>query len=413
MRDPHQNMFYYYRGPTNKKKASKYDIQVEDNTTKSLINILEFCNDINFQPILRSFFKLIRVKNSPILSFKLQKAENASRPDGVIRLIDSCVYIEAKVKAKLKIDQISRHLRALSSNDNLIIITDNTTDRDRVSAISDRRLRHITWSDIHKICLTIISGMKNNKKYGEIKNIINQFIDFLEVVAMTNFNGFKNDDFDFWLDYNPYYASILKNKMSALVSTILNTLPPNVKDIYSSIKIGNISKSIKDERYAWLAIKKPKGTDLFNQCNFTIELSKDSISINAVIRNGRVNGRKSPIAIFYRKLENPKEFLNIIKKIKRKSLFVISRRLPKTGKRIMPGNERWERFFAIALKDIRNNNDVKYLQAALSKAEFPGIHIKFSIPRGDDILLKPNDLQNEIVAVICDFKPILTWLEKS
>ena len=38
MRDPHQNIFYYYRGPSKRNKDSLYDIQIEDNTTKSLIN---------------------------------------------------------------------------------------------------------------------------------------------------------------------------------------------------------------------------------------------------------------------------------------------------------------------------------------------------------------------------------------
>ncbi len=412
MKDPHQNIFYYYRGPSRKKNHSVYDIQVEDNTTKSFINLLEFCYAVNLGFFLKSFFKLIRIKNKPILSFKLQKVEKISRPDAVIRLVNSAIYIESKVKASLDLDQIHRHLKSLSPEDYLIVITNNNSDLAQVMSIKDVRLRHVSWSDIHKICINAIDSIKNDKKRKAELNVINHFIEYLEVVVMTDFSGFKNEDFDFWLDYNPYYAPILKNKMTALAKAILENLPLQVKRTYSSIKVGNISKVIKDERNAWVAIKKPKGKDIFNQCNFTIEISKDNLSVNTVIRNGRANKPNAPMGVFYEKLENFKAFLKLTKDIKRKAFFVISRRLPKTGKRIMPGNERWERFFKMALKDIKTENDVSYIRSALLKAEFPGVHINYSIPRGNRILSQPKKLQSEIISTISDFKPILAWLEE-
>ena len=79
MRDPHQNIFYYYRGPVKRKKKSVYDIQIEDNTTKSFINLLEFCCVAKFEFLLKYFFMLIKVRSKPILSFRLQKAERRKR----------------------------------------------------------------------------------------------------------------------------------------------------------------------------------------------------------------------------------------------------------------------------------------------------------------------------------------------
>ena len=42
--DPYQNIYYYYRGPRAKGSAKtkrSYDIQLENNTTKALINTLK------------------------------------------------------------------------------------------------------------------------------------------------------------------------------------------------------------------------------------------------------------------------------------------------------------------------------------------------------------------------------------
>jgi len=46
MSNPHKNIFYYYRGPSNRSNQNEddiiYDKQIEDNTTKALINCFEY-----------------------------------------------------------------------------------------------------------------------------------------------------------------------------------------------------------------------------------------------------------------------------------------------------------------------------------------------------------------------------------
>ena len=37
----YHNCFYYFRGPSSKRKAAELDKQLEDNTTKALINVLK------------------------------------------------------------------------------------------------------------------------------------------------------------------------------------------------------------------------------------------------------------------------------------------------------------------------------------------------------------------------------------
>jgi hypothetical protein len=421
MRDPHQNIFYYYRGPSKRVEESLHDIQIEDNTTKALINLFEFAFRVDLEQIITKFQKLIDVPRRQVLSFRLQKFEEKSRPDGIINLVNYSILIESKVRAPFNADQITRHLKALNQNDYLLVITNNKEDKKKINDLNDQRLRFLTWHDIHQMCLKVYKEIRTNKKLKAETEFLKDFIDYLEVIVMTEFSGFKDEDFDFWTTLNVHYIPILKNKLESLAEYIKKECPRTLKE-YSFIKVGNISRKAKDERSAWVAIKKPniKG-DLFNQCNFTLELSKSSLIVNAVIRNGRTDN-KSPMGVFYKKLCNePRIFLKVLKRIKTEGRLVVSRRIPKTGKRIMPGNEVWLSFYDIKVKDVVTVEDVKYLCRILKKAdikpsmpnaksELPGVHIRYAIDRGSEILMQPAILGKKIIETLIDFKKVLDFL---
>lgn len=417
MRDPHQNIFFYYRGPSKEKEGSLYDFQVEDNTTKSLINILEFCYQAGFGDLLKSFLKTIYLSARPAITFKLQKGLDESRPDGVIDLIDYKIHIESKVKAGLGADQIKRHLKCIGPKDILLVITNNKENSHALKKIGDRRIRYLQWAEVHRICIRTIESIQRDKKLSAITQLIKQFVDYMEVVVMTEFSGFKNEDFDFWIDPNPYYVPILRKKLQSLANIIKEKLPKGIRNKYSFIKAGNISRDGEDGRCAWVAIKKPKNRDRFNQCNFTIEVSKSSLDINAVIRNGRTYKSRTAVGGFFARIsDDPKSFLRVIKRSNKEARIVISKRLPKFGNRIMPGNEKWKKFFDMKLCDVNNKKDVSYLCDILKKADggsgAPGIHFRYSIDRGEKILSDPGKLQREIINTIIEFKPILDYLVK-
>ena len=418
MRDPHQNIFFYYRGPSKNREVSLYDFQVEDNTTKSLINILEFCCQAGYADLFNNFLGLVNASRRPVVYFKLQKGLSDSRPDALIDLADYNIHIESKVRARLDIGQIKRHLKDIGKQDVLVVITNNRQDKKHISEIGDQRLRYLDWAEVHKLCLKSIEAIRGDRRMVAILHLIEQFIDYMEVVVMTEFNGFKNSDFDFWVDPNPYYVPILRKKLEALATIIKEKLPRDIGQEYSFIKPGNITRSGKDERFAWVAIKRPKdGKDIFNQCNFTIEVSKSCLDINTVIRNGRTHQIRTPIGVFYNKItNNPERFLQVIKGIKQEARIVVSRRLPRAGKRIMPGNEKWVKFFDMKLSDIANKQDVLYLGDVLKKADkdpgAPGIHFRYSIDRGSKVLVDPAALEKEIISTITEFKPILAYLEE-
>ncbi len=411
MRDPHQNIFYYYRGPSNRIEDSLYDIQVEDNTTKSLINILELCHSIGFDGLLDSFVKELKAPKRPVTAFKLQKGLEKSRPDALIELLDYTIHIESKVKASLNLDQIERHLNDIGQHDILVVISNDRNDGDLLKESHDSRAIYLHWADLRNICLKTIGAVRNDKKNAAIIQLIKQFTDYLEVIVMAEFCGFKDADFDFWIDPNPYYVPILRKKLKALATIIKEKLPKDISNEYSFIKPGNISRQVRDDRFAWVAIKKPKNNrDIFNQCNFTIEVSKSSLDVNAVIRNGRTHDMGKPLGVFYTKLTHETgAFLNIIRNIKKDARIVISRRFRQVR------SEWWKQFFDMKLCEISTEKDVLYLCEMLKKADmnstFPGVHIRFSIDRGAKILSNPVKLEEEIISAISEFKPILDYLE--
>ena len=309
-----RHLFYYYRGPSKNNGSLKYDNQIEDNTTKSLINLLELLDDTGFTHLREALFEKLKLKKAQPIFYKLQYSAGSSRPDILIQFPGYKIIFEVKVKAGLNDQQIKNHLLGLEPQDKLIILTNNKKDEERVEELNDKRLIYISWADIHAMCRDMIKKYQSSKTKVHI-DFINQFVEYLEVIVMTEFAGFRNEDFDFFLDYNKDYARILKRKLKMLADAIKSQLPPELK-YYSEIKTGKIHQATGYYTKAWVAIKKPEDKkDITNQCNFTVDISSAELSINAVIRNGRIKDKRKPLGIFYKALGDELKFMKIIKKI--------------------------------------------------------------------------------------------------
>ncbi|MBI2573578.1 hypothetical protein HYV86_06960 [Candidatus Woesearchaeota archaeon] len=420
MKDPHQNIFFYYRGPSS--NESTQDIQVEDNTTKSLINVLEYCHNVNFHEVLRSLLQSIKVPLSSSLSFRLQIQGTGSRPDALINLNARKVFIESKVQALLDLDQLSRHLNFLEEGDVLLVLTNHIQDYQKIQTLHDERIRFLTWSQVHNITNLIYRKIKNEKKLAHVAILLNQFVEYLEVVTLTEFNGFRDDDFDFFVDYNKYYLPILKKKMESLAESVKDCVAG-----YQNVFVGNIPKIITKDTTSWVAIQKenvPEGQS-FQQCNFTLEINSSVFKITAVIRNGGADSKNSPIGVFNQNLENSKAGLAFFKRlsqteakrnVQHKSILNISQRVPRYGDRIMPGNEEWKKIFTLRTDQITAQEDIEYVRQILCRMPrpaLPGIHLSREIPRGDPILQDKEKLLTEIKVTLQEFEPILELVRKN
>lgn len=67
MPDFHHNIFYYYRGAM--QEDSQFERQLEDNTTKALINTLEHCS----QSVSQKFLNWLGIHASGKPHFELQR----------------------------------------------------------------------------------------------------------------------------------------------------------------------------------------------------------------------------------------------------------------------------------------------------------------------------------------------------
>ena len=212
MTDFHDNIFNYYRGPEQAKQGN-YDAQLEDNTTKALVNTLQHCDPA----VAIKFLEWLGVKTTAKVGIELQRqtigeerirrapqrvllglvaerkpggdeataeadgrGNGESRPDAWLYGEDFVVAIESKVgDAPLERDQMQKHLWKL-----------------QVDAVHQPTCVQKTWADVRQFfakLLPVSSPELNDKD----KWLIQQFTQYLEWNGMTQFTGFQEWMFEF------------------------------------------------------------------------------------------------------------------------------------------------------------------------------------------------------------------------
>jgi hypothetical protein len=225
---------------------------------------------------------------------------------------------------------------------------------------------------------------------------------------LSEFTGFNNDDFDFFINKIDDYKPIVKNKIEKFANLVYGSLDHGIRDIYTDKYMGNIPKN---PEVIWLGIRKPQNkANIFRHCNFVISINSEILNFYIVIRDGKYTDKK-PIGIFYRKVKNNiDDIQELLTSFKNRYYLQISKRTPRYGKKIMPGNERWELLSDISLEIVRDET-INFLLMLLENIEFPGIRLGISIKRGDDILKKPEELIKFGKKFIEDGYKMLKFLE--
>ncbi|MCK4642302.1 hypothetical protein KAU32_01570 [bacterium] len=264
--NPYKNIFYYYRGPGSKKHGD-FDKQIEDNTTKALINTLEKSR----KNILKSFLKLVDINvpiESKVILYDLQVSEKFSRPDGLIQIADQSVYIESKIDAPLEREQLERHLQSIDKG-YLLCITPREKDFDLIKKMRDNRLRFITWEQIFHLFKSTLPRIKD----VQTRFVLTEFLEYLEVINMAPFTGWQKKDFEAFLfienDPNNELRLRVKEKFRLYIEelnsllkekNIINTLEPYVGklggkdvDVWGSVSEPPVNKKVHKPHFsAWI-----------------------------------------------------------------------------------------------------------------------------------------------------------------
>ena len=210
MTDFHHNIFYYYRGSQHAKQV-QYDQQLEDNTTKALINTLKHCSPI----VAMEFLKWLGIEAIGKVDFELQKATigtekirrtsqrlllglvdkpeksvdsictelkgpifGDSRPDAWIYGENFVVLIESKVgDGSLELNQMRCHFRKLEKG-----------------ASQPPKCQVRNWAEVHRFFMTLVSGLSDKNKL-----LVEQFIQYLRWQSMSEFTGFEEGMFEFFV----------------------------------------------------------------------------------------------------------------------------------------------------------------------------------------------------------------------
>ena len=300
--DPYQNIYYYYRGPRAKgsaKTIKSYDIQLENNTTKALINTLKHCNPTICQDFLIEMLKIpiesndfnyllqsqtigeqkIKTRINRILwvicskakcskEIKLPKkigtlSSEKSLPDAWIWNKNAVILIESKTQAPVDINQLMKHKELLILDSDLIV-------------------SH--WEEIH---IYFINLLKNNNSISDKDRfLLQQFSKYLELVSLSSFNGWNEEDFDFFHFYerDNVETERMRKKMKLFASEILQHA-----DLSKQLEDKGLGKLKYPLQNMWYQFDM-KDSKFFIKpnvpyVNFTLELFPDALQVTIVFPN--------------------------------------------------------------------------------------------------------------------------------
>ena len=446
MTEPYQNIFYFYRGPKSKReRETNVDFQLENNTTKALINTLYHSEPKVCKDFISRFFKIdfnessikYALQKKTIGAQKIEDKTNKivlgiypklffsekdmissevtditdldnqdSLPDAWIWDSNSVILIESKTRMKFDKDQLKRHGNILASPTNTEIIS---------------------WEEIHSYFKDIIEN-KAPDKHGEIF-LIKQFVQYLELINLSKFSGWKKEDFEFFFFYDEREKVRLKNKMVKFTLEILSK-----RKISDVLEIISYSRVGKDSVNIWcrLDAKDPKfrlsgQDDQF--LNFTLELCPNHFQVSIVF----------PVFPSIKKLkkvlsEKENEIINQFESIFREEITnnfshehlkeLIKERtytIPNYKIRIFDqcfiniGDRHWlpRAEITIDTQTLPSHEWFDFLQRYVS-IYYPkdserdsgwgaGLHILKEYPRGSEILEKPDNLIEDVQNTILNF----------
>jgi len=290
MKDFHHNIFYYYRG-SNQEHEKLNDPQLENNTTKALINTLKHCSP----GIAVKFLKWLGITTTKRIQFELQKATigkerihhvpqrlllglvavpekdrdsicdkldgpagKGSTPDAWIYGDDFVVAIESKVgDDSLDLDQMRGHFLKLKGN----------------SKAKPKCLVR-TWAEVHHFFGRLSDELTEKDKW-----LVAQFRQYLEWKGMTEFSGFEEWMFEFLVQekQDATDKTLIRRAMEGFGDRVLAGLQEVDPSFYEIRHVGNYAFGTD---HFWVAFGPTGGPSVFGKrAHQTVSLYEYGIEV--------------------------------------------------------------------------------------------------------------------------------------
>ena len=377
----YQNIFNYYRGPNLNKNSddAEIDYQIEDNTTKALINTLEKST----KEVVKKFLLKLGISTDKQVIYELQPKLAYSQPDAVISIGNKNIYIESKVAAKVDIEQIENHIKGFENQDDIVlVITLKKEDKNCLLQFNidkeKAKVKFLTWNDIWKC----FSKRVIDDKVSEF--LVNEFLNYLEDNNMTEFNIWKQKDFTAFLfveeDKDKERRRNIKRKFSSFMEKIHVQILK--EGLYQNTKVNMQKKIEEDTYYIWGNFVEKKIEKSINIAHFLLKISAIGISIGINIEGAE------PTRKLKKKLDRESsKFTEICQQpeLDGYSLILWKRWKRKNYVRVYDNKELAE----IQLGKNYNETDTQYIMSKISQIpqhEFFEINIEKLINRDAEIL---------------------------
>jgi len=275
--DPHRNIFFYYAGSSSSVKGR--DRQIEDNTTKALVNLLELTAASDCERwLLKHFLEFVGVEGDQAdrPQFALQRAtigehaitrakqkrllgiaphvdsttdipqevDGASRPDAWIWSQNAVVCVETKVVGTFRPEQLAAHSKLLGTGAQDLLLT---------------------WREVYEFFANRLADARVEKKGSMTALLLEQFVDYLKIIAyrqeidMGEFDGFRAEHFAAltFLDEDSAEDTRkqVKHYLGQFVDAVWQEMPESLRR-FSNKKLGNLKSGAG---HSWCTLSRESG----------------------------------------------------------------------------------------------------------------------------------------------------------
>jgi hypothetical protein len=284
MADEHRNIFFYYRGQVRSDAGEEAELlreqQAEDNTTKALVNLLEWSHDWLTRSFVESVLEFPLAKaaagtqpseyflqggpeNTPTerwllaisqssadLNPSFEKGSGGSRVDGGFVLSgEILVLFEVKLGVDRDEAQLARH-------------------RDRW-AIPVEKTLPVSWASVHEWAGHAFKGTDEPLT----RFLLSQFLEYLSLCRLKPFGGLEHRDFAFFDAPTWEQQPEVKAQLGALWDQVYARLPVKGRDALGDVHVGQLGLA----DHAWAQTHKEQRV-----VNLTLEVSSKELQLNLV-----------------------------------------------------------------------------------------------------------------------------------